>query len=144
MKTRSVSASVSVLGSRIGINQYIVDQEGYQRVPSFVSAKEIGFIAPVNQQDVVEDELEVRVGRLIMIYPVSGLFLRWGIFCIPSGPRLQCCHTSFPSGRRITLTGARAHTRAPVALRFEGIALLHVRYKGLMGHFAVMKWRTVV
>lgn len=144
MKVRSVSASVRILDPRIEVNQYVVDQERYQRLPSFVSAKEVGFVASVKQQDVVEDELEVRVCRLIMIYPVSGLFLRWGIFCIPSGPRLQYCRTSYPSGRRTTLSGARAHTRALVALRFEDTALLHVRYKALMGHSVVMKWRTMV
>lgn len=67
MKTRSVSASVCILGSRIGINQYVVDQERYQRMPSLVSAKEVGFLASVKEQDVIEDELKVGIGCLMMI-----------------------------------------------------------------------------
>jgi len=113
-------------------------------MPSFVGPKGVGFIASGKEEDVIEDELEVRVGRLVMVYPVSGLFLHRSIICIPSGPRLQCCHTSFPSGRRITLTGARVHTHAPVALRFEGIALLRVQDKALAGCSVVKERRTVV
>lgn len=46
VKAGSISASVSILDSRIGINQHIVDQEEYQRMPSFVGPKGVGFIAP--------------------------------------------------------------------------------------------------
>jgi len=45
VKTGGVSANVSILDSRIGINQHIIDQEEYQRMPSFVGPKGVGFIA---------------------------------------------------------------------------------------------------
>jgi hypothetical protein len=56
MKARSVGASVGVLDSGIGLGQYIINQERYKRLPSFVSAKEIGLLASVEEEDVIEDE----------------------------------------------------------------------------------------
>lgn len=114
------------MDSRIAVNQYVIDQEGYHRLPSFMSTEEVGLPASVKQQDVIEDELEVWISHLFMTNQVSVRFLRWCVYCIPSGPGLQYYRTSFPSGRRITLTGARAHTHAPVALRIGGIVLLCV------------------
>jgi len=45
----SVGARVSVLDSRIEVNQYIIDQERYQGLPSFVGAKKVGLVASVKE-----------------------------------------------------------------------------------------------
>jgi len=71
MKAGRLGAGVSVLDSRVGIHQDIVNQERYQRLPLFVSAKKVGFLASVKEQNVVEDELEVWIGLLIIVCPAS-------------------------------------------------------------------------
>jgi len=45
VKTGSVGVSVSILDSGVGINQHIIDQEEYQRMPSFVGPKGVCLIA---------------------------------------------------------------------------------------------------
>lgn len=52
----------------ITVNQYIIDKERYQRLPSFMNAKRTGHLASVKEQDVVEDELEVGIGGLAIVY----------------------------------------------------------------------------
>lgn len=71
MQTGSVGASISVLDYMITVNQYIIDEERYQRLPSFMNAKGIGHFASVKEQDVVEDKLEVGIGGLMIVYQVS-------------------------------------------------------------------------
>lgn len=106
-----------------------------------MGAKKPSLVASVKKQYVIEDELEVGIGRLIIVYQVSARFLRWRIYCIPFGPDLPYYRTSSPNGRRIAQTGARAHTHAPAASRFGGIVLLCV---GVVGQTADMEWLTMV
>jgi hypothetical protein len=64
---------------RIGIDQYIIGQERYQRLPTLVSTEKAGFLASVKEENVIEDELEVGVGSLEIVNP---LFVshRWSFF----------------------------------------------------------------
>jgi len=39
VQTRRVGARISILDYRITVNQDIIDEERYQRLPSFVNAK---------------------------------------------------------------------------------------------------------
>ena len=80
MKTGRVGASVYVRGSRIRVNRYIIDQERYQRLPSLVGAEKTGLFASIKEQNAMEDELEVGVGSLIMVYLASGPSLHREIF----------------------------------------------------------------
>jgi len=68
VQTGRVGTSISVLDHMITVNQYIIDKERYQRLPSFMNAKRTGHLASVKEQDVVEDELEVGIGGLAIVY----------------------------------------------------------------------------
>lgn len=64
VKTGGVGVRVNVLCSEIGVDQYIIGQERYKGLPSFVGTKKAGLLASVKEKDVVEDEMEVGIGHL--------------------------------------------------------------------------------
>jgi len=49
VQTGSVGARIGVLGYRLTVNQYIIDEKRYQRLPSFMNAKRISDLASVKE-----------------------------------------------------------------------------------------------
>lgn len=58
---------MSVLCSGIGVDQYIIGQERYQRLPTLVSTEKVGFLPSVKEKNIIEDELKVGIGLLDVI-----------------------------------------------------------------------------